>query len=88
MAIYHLSVKLITRGAGRSSTAASAYRAADRIVDERTGLVFDYTRKRGVEHTEPLGRSIVSGCGMRRSRPKSARIRVSHESTRWHFRTS
>ena len=52
VAIYHLSVKLITRGAGRSSTAASAYRAADRVTDERTGLVFDYSRKRGVEHTE------------------------------------
>lgn len=52
MAIYHLSVKLVTRGAGRSSTAAAAYRAATRVHDERTGLVFDYARKRGVEHTE------------------------------------
>ena len=52
MAIYHLSVKLVTRGAGRSSTAAAAYRAATRVRDERTGLVFDYSRKRGVEHTE------------------------------------
>ena len=52
MAIYHLSVKLVTRGAGRSATAAAAYRAATRIQDERTGLVFDYSRKRGVEHTE------------------------------------
>ena len=52
VAIYHLSVKLVTRGAGRSSTAAAAYRAATRVRDERTGLVFDYTRKRGVEHTE------------------------------------
>lgn len=52
MAIYHLSVKLVTRGAGRSATAAVAYRAATRVPDERTGLVFDYSRKRGVEHTE------------------------------------
>ena len=52
VAIYHLSVKLVTRGAGRSSTAAAAYRAATRVRDERTGLVFDYSRKRGVEHTE------------------------------------
>ena len=52
VAIYHLQVKLITRGAGRSATAAVAYRAADHVPDERTGLVFDYTRKRGVEHTE------------------------------------
>ena len=52
VAIYHLSVKLVTRGAGRSATAAAAYRAATRVHDERTGLVFDYSRKRGVEHTE------------------------------------
>jgi len=52
VAIYHLSLKLITRGAGRSATAAAAYRAAEHVPDERTGLVFDYSRKRGVEHTE------------------------------------
>jgi hypothetical protein len=52
VAIYHLSVKLVTRGTGRSATAAIAYRAATRVPDERTGLVFDYSRKRGVEHTE------------------------------------
>ena len=52
MAIHHLSVKLVTRGARRSATAAVAYRAATRVPDERTGLVFDYSRKRGVEHTE------------------------------------
>jgi ATP-dependent exoDNAse (exonuclease V) alpha subunit len=52
VAIFHLQVKLITRGAGRSATAAVAYRAADHVPDGRTGLVFDYTRKRGVEHTE------------------------------------
>jgi len=31
MAIYHLSVKPVWRGAGRSATAAAAYRAAERI---------------------------------------------------------
>jgi hypothetical protein len=60
VAIYHLSVKLITRGAGRSATAAIAYRAADRVPDERTGLVFDYSRKRGVEHTEVVLPSAVA----------------------------
>src|SRR6202142_2749099 len=52
MAIYHLSVKPISRAAGRSATAAAAYRAAEKIHDETPGQVFDYTRKRGVEHTE------------------------------------
>jgi ATP-dependent exoDNAse (exonuclease V) alpha subunit len=52
MAIYHLSVKAISRSAGRSATAAAAYRAATRIEDERTGLVHDYSRKGGVLHRE------------------------------------
>lgn len=52
MAIYHLSVKPVSRGEGRSATSAAAYRSATRITDRRTGDVFDYTRKRGVEHTE------------------------------------
>ena len=52
MAIYHLSAKIISRKAGRSSTAAAAYRAGERIVDERTGEIHDFTRKGGVSHTE------------------------------------
>lgn len=52
MAIYHLSAKPISRGAGRSATAAAAYRAGDYIHDERTGLEFDYTHKTGVLHAE------------------------------------
>jgi len=69
VAIYHLSMKLITRGAGRSATAASAYRAADRVNDERTGLEFDYTRKRGVEHTEiVLPTSVAESAGWARDR--------------------
>lgn len=50
--MYHLSVKPISRSAGRSATAAAAYRAGEEIVDERTGEVHDYTRKGGVEHAE------------------------------------
>lgn len=52
MAIYHLSAKLISRSSGRSATAAAAYRAGEKITDERTGEVHDYSRKRGVDHTE------------------------------------
>lgn len=52
MAIYHLSMKPISRAQGRSATGAAAYRAGVRIVDERTGVAHDYTRKRGVLYTE------------------------------------
>jgi hypothetical protein len=52
MAIYHLSIKPLSRSAGRSATAAAAYRSATKIHDRTRGEVFDYTRKRGVEHSE------------------------------------
>ncbi len=52
MAIYHYSVKAINRSSGRSSVAAAAYRAGEKLVDERTGNVFDYERRNGVVHAE------------------------------------
>jgi hypothetical protein len=54
MAIYHLRATMISRSQGRSATAASAYRVAERIEDRRTGLVFDYAARGGVDHTEIL----------------------------------
>jgi len=52
VAIYHLSVKPVSRAGGRSATAAAAYRSAELVHDHTTGQTFDYTRKRGVEHSE------------------------------------
>ena len=54
MAIYHLSIKIISRGKGKSAVAAAAYRAAEKITNEYDGQTHDYTRKGGVVHTEIL----------------------------------
>jgi Ti-type conjugative transfer relaxase TraA len=54
VAIYHLSAKIIARSSGRTVVAAAAYRAGASLHDEASGVTFDYTRKRGVEHTEIL----------------------------------
>ncbi|MDD9728243.1 MobQ family relaxase [Roseovarius sp. SK2] len=51
MASYHLSVKTIKRSAGRSATAAAAYRVGERIECQREGRIHDYTRKQGIEET-------------------------------------
>ena len=51
MAIYHNSVSLVQRSAGKSSVAAAAYRSGQKLKDERTGLIHDYTRKSGVNHS-------------------------------------
>jgi len=54
MAIYHCSIKSISRGQGHSVTAAAAYRAGIRIEDDTTGLIHDYTRKKGVVSVDML----------------------------------
>lgn len=54
MAIYHCTTKPISRSSGRSATASSAYRTAQKIVDMQTGEIHDYTRKQGVIHTEMI----------------------------------
>ena len=54
MAIYHLSIKIISRGKGKSATAAAAYRAGERINNEYDGITHDYTRKGGIVYTEIL----------------------------------
>ena len=54
VAIYHLNLKTIGRSDGRSATGAAAYRAGCRLADRRTGLAFDYTRKRGCDGAEIL----------------------------------
>lgn len=51
MAIFHLSAKLMGRSSGRSVVAAAAYRSGSRLVEDKTGRIFDYTRK-AVEHAE------------------------------------
>jgi Ti-type conjugative transfer relaxase TraA len=54
VAIYHLSVKVISRAGGRSALAAAAYRSASELHDERLNQTHDYTQKAGVVHSEIL----------------------------------
>ena len=52
MAIYHLSIKIITHGEGKSTVAAAAYRAGETVKNEYDGIVHDYTSKSGIVHAE------------------------------------
>ncbi|MCZ3049091.1 MobA/MobL family protein, partial [Acinetobacter baumannii] len=52
MAIYHCSTKTVNRSSGRTAVASMAYRAGEKLKDERTGLTHDFTRKNGVAHSE------------------------------------
>ncbi len=52
MAIFHFSAKVIGRAAGRSAVAAAAYRAGERLHDERLDRDHDFRAKSDVEHSE------------------------------------
>ena len=52
MSNFHAHLKSISRADGRSATGAIAYRSGEKIIDSRTGNEFDYTRKKGVEHSQ------------------------------------
>lgn len=54
MAIYHCTTKTVNRSSGRTAVASMAYRAGEKLTDERTGLTHDFTRKEGVVYTEIL----------------------------------
>ncbi len=54
MAIYHFSVKVISRATGASAVASAAYRSAGRLRDERLDRDHDFTNKSGVVHSEIL----------------------------------
>jgi ATP-dependent exoDNAse (exonuclease V) alpha subunit len=52
MAIFRMQISSVARSAGRRATAAAAYRAGERIRDERSGELHNYSRRRDVLHTE------------------------------------
>ena len=54
IAIYHFSVKIVSRSAGASCVAKAAYIAGEKIKNERDGVTHDYRRKHEVVRKEIL----------------------------------
>ena len=52
IAIYHFSVKIVSRSSGASCVAKAAYIAGEKIRNERDGITHDYRRKHEVVHKE------------------------------------
>src|SRR5215469_4036155 len=52
MAIFRMQISSIARSAGRRATAAAAYRSGERLRDERSGELQNYSRRRDVAHAE------------------------------------
>lgn len=55
MAIFHIDFKILKRSEGKSSLYLSAYNSRTRLKDEKTGLVFNYEKKKeDLMHTDIL----------------------------------
>ena len=52
MANIHIEIRTVRRAAGQRATGAAAYRAGERIRDERTGKLHNYSRRQDVTHKE------------------------------------
>jgi hypothetical protein len=52
MAIYFLNLKTLGRTTGSGAVSAAAYRAGERIKDERTGRTYDHSGRQDVLHKE------------------------------------
>ncbi len=52
MAVYFLNLKTFGRSGGSSAPSAAAYRAGERIKDERTGRTYDHSSRQDVMHKE------------------------------------
>ena len=52
MAIYHCCIKIGSRSNGQSAIAAASYRSGDKLKDNETGLISDYTKKSGIVFSE------------------------------------
>ena len=68
MAIYHLSAKIHSRSTGASAVARAAYRAREKLVDERTGERHDHSRRQDLDHAEILAPEEAPGWARDRSR--------------------
>lgn len=54
MAMYRLSASVLSRSQGRSSVAAAAYRAGEKLANVRDGMEHDYSKRTGVASSEIL----------------------------------
>lgn len=72
MAMFRIDIKPIKRSAGQRATSAAAYRAGERIRDERTGIVTNHSRRTDVTHTEIFLPSGFGDSGMEWARDRAS----------------
>lgn len=71
MAVYFLNIKSFGRAANSSAVSAAAYRAGERIHDDRTGRTYDHSARQDVMHKEIVLPSQFAGDGVSWARDRA-----------------
>jgi ATP-dependent exoDNAse (exonuclease V) alpha subunit len=72
MAVYFLNLKTFGRSGGSSAAGAAAYRAGERIRDERAGRTYDHSERQDVMHKEIVLPSRFAGEDMAWARDRAS----------------
>lgn len=64
----HFNARVLKRSAGKNAIAAAAYRAGEKLTDERTEQIFDYSRRHAIEATAILAPDNAPAWVMDRNR--------------------
>jgi ATP-dependent exoDNAse (exonuclease V) alpha subunit len=89
VAIFRLQIQSLGRDTARRATAAAAYRSGEPIRDERSGEVFNYSRRQDVVHKEMFVPSRVDGPSMDWARDRQKLWNAAeHAETRSHARVA
>jgi ATP-dependent exoDNAse (exonuclease V) alpha subunit len=72
VATYHLNVKILSRSTGSNALSAAAYRAGERIRDERSGRIYDHSARQDVLHKEIILPSRFAGAQMDWARDRTS----------------
>jgi ATP-dependent exoDNAse (exonuclease V) alpha subunit len=89
MAIYRLQISPIARGDGQSSVGAAAYRAGEKLRDDRTNEVYNHSRRKDVTHSEIMLPGELAGENMEWARNRASLWNsVEHAETRKNARVA
>ena len=72
MAVYFLNLKTFGRSGGSSAVSAAAYRAGERIRDDRAGRTYDHSERQDVMHKEIVLPSRFAGEDMAWARDRAS----------------
>jgi len=83
-----MQISSVSRASGRRATAAAAYRAGERLRDERSGELHNYSRRRDVAHAEIFLPSQFDGAAAWARQRERLWNTAEHAEKRYHARVA